>query len=149
MKNKTGIYLTIISAFLISNLANADSNLIQVTTTETIGYDTFNAFILQNSIKKKSPTSTNFKLLLTGVSTTETTNNDDSTPVSEDERIDEYDLEDSRIMLTVNMNCKTKTTKVEKILSIDPKTGKLNEQPNSENEQDIEMNKALYKIICK
>ena len=111
MKNKTGIYLTIISAFLISNLANADSNLIQVTTTETIGYDTFNAFILQNSIKKKSPTSTNFKLLLTGVSTTETTNNDDSTPVSEDERIDEYDLEDSRIMLTVNMNCKTKTNK--------------------------------------
>ena len=149
MKNKTGFILTFFSALLISNLANADPNLIQVTTAETSGYETFSTFVLQNSIKKKSPSSTTFNLLLTGVSTTETSNNYDTTPVSDDERIDEYDLENSRIILSVNMNCKTKTTKVEKILSIDPESGKLKEQPNSENKQDVEMNNALYKIICK
>jgi hypothetical protein len=149
MKNKTGFSFAIISTFFLSCLANADTNLIKITTSQTDGYDTFNAFILQNSIKKISSNSTNFKLLLTGVSTTETTNNYDSNPISDNDLIDEYDLDDSRIMLFANMNCKAKTTKVEKILSIDTETGKLKEQPNSANEQDLEMNKAIFDIVCK
>ena len=77
--------------------------------------------------------------------------NVEPTPVPNEERIEEYDLNDSRVILTVNMNCKAKTTTVEKIMSIDPDTGNLKEQKNesTEQDQDKNMNNALFKIICK
>lgn len=143
----------IISTVLASNLTHAqqDKNLIPVATAETSGYDTFNAYVLQNSIKRPDSTSAVFSLLLTGVSTTETQQNIEPIPVPNEDRIEEYDLDDSRVILTVNMNCKAKTSKVEKILSLNPDTRKLKEQKNesTEQEQDKNMNKALYNIVCK
>lgn len=153
MKNYFRFSALIISTVLASNLAHAqqDKNLIPVATAETSGYDTFNAFVLQNSIKRPNPTTAVFSLLLTGVSTVEDKQNAEPIPVSSKDRIEEYDLDDSRVILTVNMNCKKKTSKVEKILSLDPDTGKLKEQKNDsiDQDQDKNMNKALYDIVCK
>lgn len=153
MKNYFRLSALIVSTILASNLTHAqqDKNLIPVATAETSGYDTFNAYVLKNSIKRPTSTSAVFKLLLTGVSTTEMQQNVEPTPVPNEERIEEYDLNDSRVILTVNMNCKTKTTTVEKIMSIDPDTGNLKEQKNesTDQDQDKNMNNALYKIICK
>ena len=143
----------IVSTMLASNLTHAqqDKNLIPVATEETSGYDTFNAYVLQNSIKRPTSTSAVFKLLLTGVSTTEMQQNAEPTPVPKEDRIEEYDLKDSRVIFTVNMNCKAKTTTVEKIMSLDPNTGNLKEQKyeSPEQDQDKNMNNALHKIICK
>lgn len=153
MKNYFLFSAFIVSTVLTSNITHAqqDKNLIPVATAETSGYDTFNAYVLQNSIKRPTSTSAVFSLLLTGVSTTEMQQNAEPIPVSNEDRIEEYDLDDSRVILTVNMNCKAKTSKVEKIMSLDPDTRKLKEQKNesTEQDQDKNMNNALYKIVCK
>lgn len=153
MKNYFRFSALIVSTILTSNLTHAqqDKNLIPVATAETSGYDSFNAYVLQNSIKRPNSTSAVFSLLLTGVSTTEMQQNAEPIPVPNEDRIEEYDLNDSRVILTVNMNCKARTSKVEKIMSLDPDTRKLKEQKNEspEQDQDKNMNNALYKIVCK
>lgn len=153
MKNYFRFSALIISTIFVSNsiYAQQDKNLIPVATAETSGYNTFNAYVLQNSIKRPNPTSAVFSLLLTGVSTVDDKQNVEPIPVSSEDRIEEYDLLDSRVILTVNMNCKKKTSKVEKILSIDPDTGKLKEQKNDsfEKDQDKILNNVLHNIVCK
>lgn len=149
MKNKIGFLLFAFSTppFFSFAQAQVDANLIPVVSSQTSGYDTFNAYVLKNSIKRKGNNST-FSLLLTGVSTSETTQNFDPTPVSSDNKIDEYDLDDGRIVLNVDMNCAAKKTVVKKILSIDNETGKFKEQINESTDQDFDMNTALHPIVC-
>lgn len=153
MNNYFRFSALIISSIFASSFIHAqqDNNLIPVATAQTSGYDTFNAYVLQNSIKRPNPTSSVFKLLLTGVSTVDDKQNAEPIPISNEDRIEEYDMDDSRVILTVHMNCKNKTSKVEKILSIDPDTGKLTEQKNDsiEEDQDKNLNNALHKIVCK
>ena len=71
--------------------------------------------------------------------------------ITEKQKQQLIDLNDSRVILTVNMNCKAKTTTVEKIMSLDPNTGNLKEQKyeSPEQDQDKNMNNALHKIVCK
>lgn len=151
MKKKTAFLLKLITPILLlqSTYAATDTNLIPLKSSQTDGYDTFHAFVLKNSIKNNENGEKKFSVLLTGVSTIDPLNNEDLTPISQEERIEEYDLENGRVILSVNMNCKSKQTIVEKILSIDPQTSKLKEQKNLENEQDTDMNNALYDIVCK
>lgn len=149
MKNKIGFFLFVFSTLPLSSFAQTqvDANLIPVVSSQTSGYDTFNAYVLKNSIKRQAKNST-FNLLLTGVSTTESTQNFDPTPVSSDNKIEEYDLDEGRIILTVDMDCADKKSAVKKIISIDNKSGKLKEQINESTDQDIDMNKALHTIVC-
>lgn len=149
MKNKTALPLLLLTSSLFTTLAHSDDNLIPVTSTENSGYETFNAYVIKNSIKRPDKNTSNFSVMLTGVSTTDSKNPDKPIPVSNDDRIEEYDLENGRVILTVSMNCKKKTSKVQKILSLDPDTGKLKEQLSDSDEQDKEMNKALHPIVCK
>lgn len=151
MKKKSLILSLCLAASLLPSLAvaeNKDENLIEIATANSEGYDSFNSYVLKNSIKKLKSGSTTFNLLLTGVSTTETTQNNDTTPIPMEEKLDEYDLDDSRVILNISMDCKTQKSKVEKILSIDPATGKLKENVNTETEDDPEMNKALSSVVC-
>ncbi|EOZ8645493.1 hypothetical protein ACQWTT_001244 [Acinetobacter baumannii] len=150
MLNKIGVPLLFVSALTFTTLSQAqvDDNLITVKTSQSTGYENFNAFVLKNSIKHLSTNKSSFSLLLTGVSTPETTYNSDLTPVSIDNKVEEYNLSEGRIILKVDMNCSTKNSFVHKILSIDSKTGKIKEQKSESLEQDFEMNNALYNVVC-
>lgn len=149
MNYKTAIPILLLTSSFLMSFAHADDNLIPVTTSESSGYESFNAYVLKNSIKRPDKNTSIFSVMLTGVSTIDTKQLDKPVPVSSEDRIEEYDLNDGRVILTVNMNCKKKTSKVQKILSLDPDTGKLKEQANDSDEQDKEMNKALHPIVCK
>lgn len=149
MKNKTSFSLIVLTSTLLLNFAHADDNLIPVATSDDSGYETFNTYVLKNSIKYPDKNSATFSVMLTGVSTTDSKTLDQPIPVSDEDRVEEYDLNDGRVILSVNMNCKKKTSKVQKILSIDPNTGKLREQLSDSDEQDMDMNKALHPIVCK
>lgn len=152
MKN----YLRFLVLFFLSfsnstlSLAQQDQNLIPVATSETSGYESFNSYVLKNSIKHPTLSTAEFSLLLTGVSTYETQYTQEPIPVSNEERIEEYDLTDGRVIFTVNMNCQNKKSKVIKILSLDHLTGSLKEQVNNSNQQESDqvMNNALHRIVC-
>lgn len=147
---RISVFIFAISATTFSAHAQQDPNLVPIATAETSGYDTFNAYVLKNSIKRPNSSTASFSLLLTGVSTVETKQIEEPIPVSGEDRVEEYDLNDGRVILSVNMNCKKKTSTVVKVLSIDPQTGKLKEQiiDSPDEEQDRDMNKALYKVVC-
>ena len=101
-----------------------------------------------NSIKNQKKNNVLFDLLVTGVSTAKTTYADESDPINEEDKIGEYNMDQSSIILKASMDCSTMHTKINTIVSKDPETGNIVEDKPDSSEQDTERNKLLKPILC-
>ncbi|NNH77404.1 hypothetical protein HLH17_06915 [Acinetobacter sp. ANC 5380] len=150
---KNNLVLSFLTSIVLASTAHAsikdDPSLIPVSSEKNDVYEQFDIYVLKNSIKKENKDNVAFDLLITGVSTAKTTYADEqSDPISEDDKVDEYDMDQSSIIMKASMNCKTTHTSVRKILSIDPETRKVIEDTPEISEQDTEHNKLIKPIVC-
>ena len=149
---KQKLILTILSLAVVS-VTNAspkdDPNLIPLSSEQTDVYEPFEIYVLKNTIKKETSNKTKFDLLVTGVSTAQTTfASEQSEPISEDDKVEEYNMDQSNVIMKASMNCNTGETTIYKILSLDPETRKITETTPELSEQDHERNKLLKPIVC-